>query len=289
MSFFRSVRITLEMIKWEHSVLALPFALIGAMLAAHGIPHLIPLLWIIACMVTARSAAMAFNRWADARLDAENPRTAMRAIPAGLLSRSFVGGFTVVMSALFIFCAAQLNRLTFELAPVALAIVFFYSYTKRLTRWSHVFLGLSMSVAPIAAWIAIRGSIDPRILVLVLVVLFWGAGFDTLYACQDAEHDRTHGLNSVPSKFGLPAAFAIARSFHILMIATLIWLVRLFHLGPLAVVGVVAVAGLLLYEHSLVSPKDIRRMNAAFFTMNGIIAVVLFVFVAADLLLRPVL
>jgi 4-hydroxybenzoate polyprenyltransferase len=286
MSFFRSVGTTLEMIKWEHSVFALPFALVGAMLAAHGLPTFFQLLWIIVCMVTARSAAMAFNRWADADLDAQNPRTAIRAIPAGLLTRRFTGGFTVVMSVLFLLSAAQLNRLTLLFAPFALAVLFLYSYTKRFTRWSHLVLGLSLGMAPAAAWIAVRGSFDPRILVLTLAVLFWVAGFDLLYACQDAEHDRAHGLFSVPSSYGIPVAFALSRTMHIVMLGLLLWLVSLFHLGILALAGIALVAALLLYEHLIVSPRDLRRLNAAFFTMNGVIAVVFFVFVAADLLVH---
>jgi 4-hydroxybenzoate polyprenyltransferase len=256
------------------------------MLAAHGMPRISQLLWIIACMVTARSAAMAFNRWADADLDARNPRTAIRAIPAGLLTRRFTGGFTLVMAALFLLCAAQLNRLTLLLAPVVLAVLFLYSYTKRFTRWSHLFLGLSLGMAPAAAWIAIRGSLDPRILVLTLAVLFWVAGFDLLYACQDAAHDRTHGLFSVPSSYGIPAAFAFARAMHIAMLGLLLWLVSLFHLGALAFTGIALVAALLLYEHLIISPRDLRRLNAAFFTMNGVIAMVFLAFVAADLWLR---
>ena len=286
MSFFRSVGTTLEMIKWEHSIFALPFALVGAMLAAHGLPHVSQLLWIIACMVTARSAAMAFNRWADAELDAKNPRTAVRAIPAGHLSRRFAGGFTLVMALLFLFCAAQLNLLTLLLAPFALAILFLYSYTKRFTRWSHLFLGLSLGIAPSAAWIAVRGSFDPRILVLTFAVLFWVAGFDLLYSCQDAEHDRAQGLFSIPSSYGIPFAFALARFMHILMLGLLLWLVQLFRLGGFALIGIVLVAALLLYEHLLVSPRDLRRLNAAFFTMNGVISVIFFLFVAAGLLIH---
>lgn len=282
----RSIGITLEMIKWEHSIFALPFALTGAMLAAHGWPHPSQLLWIVVCMVTARSAAMAFNRWADAELDAANPRTSARAIPAGLLPRPFVAGFTIVMSALFVLSAAQLNRLTLWLSPVALAVLLLYSYTKRFTRWSHLFLGLSLGIAPTAAWIAIRGTLDPRILVLTAAVLFWVAGFDVLYACQDAEHDRRHGLNSVPAAIGVSGAFWVARGMHAIMLALLLWLVHLFSLGGLGIVGICVVAALLLYEHLIVSPKDMRRLNAAFFTMNGVISVVFFVFVAAALLLK---
>ena len=286
MALFRSIGITLEMIKWEHSIFALPFALTGAVLAAEGWPRPAQLLWIIVCMVTARSAAMAFNRWADADLDAANPRTATRALPAGHLSRTFVGGFTIVSAALFILATAQLNRLTLWLSPFALAIVLLYSYTKRITRWSHLFLGLALGVAPSAAWIAIRGRLDPRILVLTFAVLFWVAGFDVLYACQDAEHDRTVGLNSVPAAIGVQAAFWIARLMHVLMLALLVWLVWLFSLGTVAYVGLIVVAALLLYEHLIVSPKDLSRLNAAFFTMNGVISVVFFLFTAAAVLLH---
>jgi 4-hydroxybenzoate polyprenyltransferase len=282
----RSIRITLEMIKWEHSVFALPFALTGAMLASNGWPSWSKLGWIILCMISARSAAMAFNRWADADLDAANPRTRMRAIPAGLLTRNFTAGFTVVMSALFLFGAWRLNRLTLILSPVILAVLFLYSYTKRFTRWSHLFLGLALGLAPTGAWIAIRGSLDPRILVLTAAVLFWVAGFDVLYACQDEAHDRATGLFSIPATLGLAPAFWIARAMHLLMLGLLVWLAVLFHLGPIAAVGIVAVAALLLWEHALVSPRDLSRLNAAFFTMNGVIAVIFFLFVAADLLVR---
>jgi 4-hydroxybenzoate polyprenyltransferase len=286
MGLLRSIGVTLEMIKWEHSIFALPFALTGAVLAAGGWPQPMQILWIVVCMVTARSAAMAFNRWADATLDAANPRTARRAIPAGLLSRNFVGGFTLLMSGLFLLSAAQLNRLTLWLAPFALAVVLLYSYTKRFTRWSHLFLGLALGIAPSAAWIAVRGSLDPRILVLTGAVLFWVAGFDVFYACQDAEHDRLSGLNSVPATLGIPRAFLLARLMHLIMLAMLIWLVYLFSLGTIAVAGVALVAALLLYEHSIVSPKDLSRINAAFFTMNGVISMVFFVAVASDVLAR---
>jgi 4-hydroxybenzoate polyprenyltransferase len=285
-SVWRSTAVTLEMIKWEHSVFALPFALTGAVLAAGGWPPLRVLVWIVVCMVSARSAAMAFNRLVDARLDAENPRTAMRALPAGTLSMGFVGGFVVVSVAVFMLGAAMLNRLTLELAPVALIVVLAYSYMKRLTRWSHVVLGLALGIAPSAAWIAVRGSLDWRIVVLTGVVLLWVGGFDVLYACQDFEHDRNVGLNSVPQAFGLVPAFWIARAMHAGMLLMLCWLVVLFGLGKIAMVGVGVVAILLLYEHSIISPKDLRRMNAAFFTLNGVISVVFFGFVAADVLLR---
>lgn len=286
MALLRSVGTTLEMIKWEHSIFALPFALTGAMLAAHGWPRPLQFLWIVVCMVTARSAAMAFNRWVDADIDAVNPRTAGRAIPAGLLTRGFVAAFTALMALLFVLAASQLNRLTLWLSPLMLAIVLFYSYTKRFTRWSHLFLGLALGIAPTAAWIAVRGSFDAKILVLTAAVLFWVAGFDVLYSCQDAEHDRAHGLSSIPSTIGITGAFWVARTMHIVMLALLLWLVHLFALGAVALVGIAAVAALLLYEHLIISPGDLRRLNAAFFTMNGVISVVFFIFIAADLLLH---
>ena len=286
----RSTRLTLEMIKWEHSIFALPFALTGAVLAAGGWPHASTLLWIVVCMVSLRTAAMAFNRLVDADIDRVNPRTAMRALPAGLLSRGFVAAFTVLSLAVFIGAAAMLNRLTLLLSPVAILVVLAYSYMKRITRWSHLVLGLALGIAPSAAWIAVRGGLDPRILVLTGAVLLWVAGFDVLYACQDFEHDRANGLHSVPQSFGLQGAFLLARTMHLLMLALLGWLVALFHLGPIAIGGVIVVALLLLYEHSLVSPGDLRRMNAAFFTLNGVISVVFFCAVATDVLVRkPVL
>jgi 4-hydroxybenzoate polyprenyltransferase len=280
MSFVQSLGTTLEMIKWEHSIFALPFALTGAVLAANGWPHAMQLFWIVVCMVTARSAAMAFNRWADAELDAANPRTASRAIPAGLLSRGFVAAFTLAMALLFVFAASRLNRLTLILSPVALLVLLGYSYTKRFTRWSHLVLGLALGIAPAAAWIAVRGRLDARILVLTAAVLFWVAGFDVLYACQDAEHDRRAGLRSIPQALGLEKAFGMARVMHATMLLLLIWLLYLFHLGAIAWWGLVVVTGLLFYEHAIVSPKDMRRLNAAFFTLNGIISVLFFCFVA---------
>jgi 4-hydroxybenzoate polyprenyltransferase len=283
---WKSTRLTLEMIKWEHSIFALPFALTGAVLAANGWPRLAVLFWIVVCMVSARSSAMAFNRLVDARLDAANPRTAMRALPAGMLSSGFVTGFVILSAAIFLAAAGMLNRLTLELAPLTLAILLVYSYMKRVTRWSHLVLGLSLGIAPSAAWIAVRGSLDPRIIVLSAAVLLWVGGFDVLYACQDFEHDRQAGLNSVPQAFGLSAAFWIARAMHLGMLCLLLWLVRLFHLGPIAIAGVATVTALLLYEHSIVSPRDMRRMNAAFFTLNGLVSVAFFCFFAADVLLH---
>jgi 4-hydroxybenzoate polyprenyltransferase len=282
----RELGVTLEMIKWEHSIFALPFALCGAMLAAGGLPTAHQLLWIIIAMVAARSAAMAFNRLADASMDAANPRTRTRALPAGHLTPAFVTVFVIVSSTLFIVAAAQLNRLTLWLSPLALAVLLLYSYTKRVTRWSHLVLGFALGIAPSAAWIAVRGTLDPRILLLTAAVTFWVAGFDVLYACQDFSFDRGTGLYSIPQHFGIRRSLWVARAFHVAMLFLLIGLLPAFSLGKLAIAGVIAVALLLAYEHSLVSADDLTRLNAAFFTMNGVISVVFFCFVAADLLWR---
>ena len=279
-------RTTLEMIKWEHSIFALPFALTAVLLAAHGLPALRTIVWILVAMVAARSCAMAFNRWADADLDAANPRTRGRAIPAGLLSRGFVFGFTLLMAGLFVLAAAALNRLTLYLSPFVLGVLLGYSYMKRITRWSHLVLGLALGLAPAAAWIAVRGALDPRILVLTGAVTLWVGGFDVLYACQDYEHDRAVGLHSLPQAVGIPAAFWAARGMHLLMLALLAWFARLFHFQVAGWLGIAAVGLLLAYEHAIVSPRDLRRLNAAFFTMNGVIAMVFLAFVAADLWLR---
>ena len=274
------------MIKWEHSIFALPFALSGAMLAAGGWPSRWQLLWIVVCMVSARSAAMAFNRIADIQIDAANPRTKMRALPAGALSRSFVVLFVVISCAVFVLGAAELNRLTLYLSPVALAIVLLYSYTKRFTRWSHLVLGLALGIAPAAAWIAVRGNLDPRILLLTGAVTCWVAGFDVLYACQDCDFDRETGLYSVPQSFGIANALMVSRLLHIVSLLMMVALVYSFGLGGLAIGGVVVVGLLLAYEQSLVRANDLSRLNAAFFTMNGVIAVVFFLFVSADILMR---
>jgi 4-hydroxybenzoate polyprenyltransferase len=285
-SLLANLRLALEMIKWEHSVFALPFALCGAMLAANGLPTLHQLAWIMVAMVAARSAAMAFNRLADASLDAANPRTQTRALPAAELTPGFVSTFVVVSCALFVLAASQLNRMTFALSPVALAVVLLYSYTKRFTRWSHLVLGFALGIAPAAAWIAVRASFNPRILLLTAAVTFWVGGFDVLYSCQDYEFDQQAGLHSLPRHCGIGRALRIARLFHLLMLLLLISLVIVFGLGKLAIAGVVVVALLLAYEHSLVSPTDLSKLNAAFFTMNGVISVVFFFFLAGDVLLR---
>jgi len=237
-------------------------------------------------MVSARSAAMAFNRLADASIDAANPRTRTRALPSGTLTSGFVVTFVLVSCGLFVLAASQLNRLSFILSPFALAVVLLYSYTKRFTRWSHLVLGFAMGMAPSAAWIAVRGSLDPRILLLTAAVTFWGAGFDVLYACQDFDFDRQSGLHSIPRHCGIGKSLWISRGFHLIMILLLMSLIMVFGLGKLAIAGVIVVALLLAYEHSLVSPTDLSKLNAAFFTMNGVISVAFFFFIAADLLRR---
>ncbi|HTM35815.1 MAG TPA: UbiA-like polyprenyltransferase [Terriglobales bacterium] len=284
MPLLKNLTTTLEMIKWEHSVFALPFALCGAMLAAGGVPSLRQLLWIVVAMVAARSAAMSFNRLADASIDALNPRTQARALPAGILTHGFVRTFVLFSAGVFLLAAWELNRLAFLLSPLALAVLLVYSYTKRFTRWSHVVLGFALGIAPAAAWIAVRGSLDARILLLTAAVTFWVAGFDVLYACQDVEFDRSAGLHSIPRYFGVAKSLWIARLFHALMMTLLLLLVWAFALGPIAITGVGVVLLLIGYEHSLVSKDDLSKLNAAFFTMNGVIAVVFFVFVALDLL-----
>ncbi len=286
MGLLAKTRTTLEMIKWEHSIFALPFALTATLLAAHGWPSWRTLGWILVAMVSARSCAMAFNRWADAELDAANPRTRTRAIPAGQLTRQFVLGFTVLMALVFVIASAQLNRLTLYLSPVVLLVLLGYSYMKRITRWSHLVLGLALGLAPSAAWIAVRGSLDARILVLTAAVTLWVGGFDVLYACQDFEHDLAAGLHSLPRAIGIPSAFWAARIMHLAMLCLLGWFGHLFGFGIAGWLGIGAAGLLLAYEHSIVSPSDLRRLNAAFFTMNGVIAMVFLAFVATDVWLQ---
>src|SRR5450755_3631617 len=287
--FFRKIRLALEMIKFEHSVFALPFALTGALLAVReggleGVQVWPKIAWIVIAMVGARSAAMAFNRLIDADIDARNPRTRLRHIPAGLLSAGFAWSFVAVASLLFVLAAYELNTLCFRLAPVALGIIFTYSFTKRFTPFSHLVLGFALGIAPAAAWIAIRGSLDPRILWLTAAVTFWTAGFDVIYACQDYEFDSVEGLFSLPRQFGIAGALRVARLFHVLMIACLLALVYGLALGALSLAGVAAVTALLVYEHSLVKATDLSRVDAAFFTMNGYVSMLFFVFWAADVL-----
>jgi 4-hydroxybenzoate polyprenyltransferase len=290
-SFLQHLRLTLDMIKFEHSVFALPFALTGALLAWSdaGFPRQgmwIKLLWIVVAMVAARSVAMAFNRVLDAGIDARNPRTKGRHLPAGLLSPRFAWGFIAVWAVVFLFASRELNPLCFLLAPVALAVVMFYSFTKRFTTLAHVVLGFSLGIAPAAAWIAVRGSLDVRILWLTAAVTLWTAGFDIIYACQDYAFDVQSGLYSIPKRLGITRALWVSRVFHLGMLACLLFLVHSFALGPVAIAGIAAVAGLLAWEHRLVRADDLSRIDAAFFTMNGYVSVIFFVFWAADIFLR---
>jgi 4-hydroxybenzoate polyprenyltransferase len=292
MAFVTNIRTVLEMIKFEHSLFALPFALTGALLAASGSGLSWARLgaklgWIVVAMVAARSAAMAFNRVADAEIDAANPRTKTRAIPAGILSKSFTWGFILFWSLVLLAAAWMLNPLCLQLAPVALGVVFGYSYTKRFTAFSHLVLGLALGIAPAAAWIAIRGSLAPPILLLTAAVMCWTAGFDVIYSCQDVEFDRRAGLRSVPQAIGVARALLVARLLHIAMVGLLLALWRLLGLGWLGLAGIAAVAALLVYEHSLVKADDLSRVNAAFFTVNGYVSVLFFVFWAADLSVSP--
>ncbi len=266
------------MIKIEHTLFALPFAFLGAVLAANGLPSARQILWIIAAMVGARSAAMAFNRIADRSFDAKNPRTASRAIPAGLLSVGFVWAFTLASAGLFLLAAAMLNHMTLLLSPVALACVLLYSLTKRWTKFSHLVLGASLAIAPTGAWIAVRGEIgSPVPLLLSLVVLLWTAGFDVLYACQDYDFDRREGLKSIPARFGISRSLWIARALHAAAFLALVWLFVVTQLGPVAFAGVIATGALLVYQHRLVRADDLGRLNAAFFTTNAFVSVILLV------------
>ncbi len=276
------IRTVLEMIKFEHSVFALPFALVGALLAArfktHGWPTVRQVIWIVVAMVAARSAAMTINRIVDLRYDKENPRTKMRALATGALSVSFAWTFTIAAVAIFLVAAWQLNLLALKLAPVALGILFFYSYTKRFTNWSHLFLGFALGISPAAAWIAITGSLDWRMLILCAAVTLWVGGFDVLYACQDVQFDEEAGLYSVPKRFGIAKALLIARMMHVGVVVLLSWLAWSFGLPWPAWAGIVVVAGLLAYEHSLVKANDLSKLNAAFFAVNGYISMLFLVF-----------
>jgi len=275
------------MIKIEHTLFALPFAFLGAVLAAGGLPTLRQLLWITVAMVGARSAAMAFNRIADRELDGRNPRTATRAIPAGLLSTSFVWVFTIAAALVFLLAAAMLNRLTLLLAPIALASVLLYSLTKRFTQFSHIVLGWCLAIAPTGAWIAVKGQFgSPVPLLLSLVVLLWTAGFDVLYACQDYEFDRHEGLKSIPARIGIPRALWVSRGLHAVAFIALISLYAVSGLGIFALIGVLATGALLVYQHLLVRSDDLSRLNAAFFTTNAFVSVILLITFGSALFLR---
>ncbi len=289
MSWWKRLRLTLDMIKFEHSIFALPFALTAALLAFREdrfstVEPAWKALWIVVAMVGARSAAMTFNRLLDSAIDGRNPRTHTRHLPAGLLSRSFAWGFTAASAFVFLLAARLLNPLCFKLAPVALGVVFFYSFTKRFTSFSHLVLGLALGIAPSAAWIAVRGSLDMRIVWLTAAVTLWTAGFDIIYGCQDYDFDGREGLFSLPRRFGIDGALLIARALHVAMVGCLAMLLVQFDLGSVSWVGVALVAALLAYEHSLVKPDDLSRVNAAFFTVNGYVSMLFFLFWGADIL-----
>jgi 4-hydroxybenzoate polyprenyltransferase len=281
----RSTRTTLEMIKFSHTLFALPFALLSAVLAARGIPDWATLGKILLAMVGARSAAMAHNRLADLEIDAANPRTAQRALPAGALSPGFVRAFLVLSVVAFVAAAASLNRLTLLLSPVALALLFLYSYTKRFTWTSHFVLGLCLAIAPVGAWIAVRGAFALTPVLLGLAVLLWTAGFDVIYALQDEEHDRRTGLKSIPARWGAAGALRISAALHALMVPLLVIVWRLSGGGALFAAGIAVTVAALVYQHAIVRPGDLSKVGAAFFTANGIVSVALAAFGIADVLL----
>jgi len=283
---FGKIRTTLEMIKFEHSIFALPFALTGALLAVRGWPTWRQLLWLVVAMVGARSAAMTFNRIADLKYDALNPRTRMRALPRGQLSLRFAAAFTVLSSILLVLAAHQLNPLAFKLSPLALAFLLGYSFTKRFTVLSHVVLGFCLGMSPMAAWIALRGDLSLSVLLLGAAVTLWVAGFDIIYACQDVEFDHALSLHSIPRRYGIARALYASAVLHALMLGLLLIVARRENLGWPALTGLVAVGVLLAYEHALVKPSDLSRVNAAFFTLNGYISLLLFVTWAAGIFLR---
>jgi len=270
-------------IKIQHTVFALPFAVMSAFIAAGGLPETKKLAWVVACMVGARSAAMAFNRIVDARYDIKNPRTQGRALPSGRVDERSYWLFLIAFSLVFVFSAGMLNQLALYLSPLALIIVFFYSLTKRFTVYSHFWLGLAIAIAPVGAWVAIREEISFISLLLGAVVVFWLVGFDILYSCMDVEFDRKSNLKSIPQKFGIENALRIAFVSHGLTVLFLFVILQFVdELGVLYSIGVIIVAGLLIYEHSLVSPDDLSKINIAFFNMNGIISIGLMLFVIAD-------
>jgi 4-hydroxybenzoate polyprenyltransferase len=275
-TFTDKLKTTLEMIKFEHTLFALPFAFLGAILAANGLPSWWQILWITVAMFGARSAAMTFNRIVDRDIDAKNPRTANRELPSGKLSVGFAWVFLYVSIGIFLLASYSLNWLTFALSPVALLFVLGYSYAKRFTAFAHLILGIALAISPSAAWIAVRGALDSEVPILLSVmVLMWTAGFDVLYACQDYEFDRKSGLRSIPARFGVKNSLWIARLFHLQSFVVLVLFYFVTELGYLALAGVVAVGCLLVYQHILVKPNDLSRMNAAFFTTNAFVSVIL--------------
>ncbi len=287
----RKIALLLDWIKFQHSLFAMPFALMSAVLAAAGGLQARTLLWIVVAMVAARSSAMGFNRIVDRDVDALNPRTRARHLPAGLLGLTEAWAFVLCSAALFFVAAAQLNRLSLALSPVALAVIWGYSGAKRFTSASHLILGFALGIAPAAAWIGVTGALAPPALLLCAVVTLWTAGFDILYACQDMEFDRAHGLHSLPARLGIAASLRLSEMLHAVMFALLLALPRLAQaavgvsLGPLYYIGLALVGGLLAWQHRIVRPDDLSRLNAAFFTLNGVLSVVLFAFTVLDVYL----
>ncbi len=281
----KKLRIILEMIKFEHTVFALPFAIMSAFIASGDIPEYSKLGWILVAMVGARSCAMAFNRLADAEIDSENPRTATRAIPAGLITKAAVWIFTLISAGLLVVAAWRLNPLAFALSPVALAVIMGYSYTKRFTSLSHFWLGLALSISPVGAWIAIKGQFDFTPIVLCCVVLLWTAGFDIIYACQDVNFDKKHGLHSIPARIGIRWALWLSSALHIIAVGLLFCIPLLTELGLFYYIGVGIVVCIFVYEHAIVKPNDLSRVNLAFFTLNGMISLVLMALSIADILI----
>lgn len=275
----------LKMIKISHSVFALPFAFTGAILAASGIPSLKQVFWITVAMVGARSGAMGLNRIIDRKIDAANPRTANREIPSGKIKVRDAAIFTLISLALFVFAAYNLNPLCLKLSPIAIAILIIYSYTKRFTWMAHFVLGIAISAAPIGAWLAIKGTFDLEIMPLSIAVVFWLAGFDVLYALQDIEFDRRHGLYSIPQRFGIRKALIFSRVFHFITWSMLALTGIIFHLNLAYWTGMIIVAGLLIYEHSIIKHDDLSKLDIAFFNMNGYISIAVFVFTLIALLL----
>lgn len=287
-SLFGKIAVFLEMIKFSHTIFALPFALSGALLAAGGLPGMTQLLWIVLAMVGARTAAMGLNRLIDAEIDARNPRTAGRAIPAGLISKGMTLAFIIGSLALLLVAAAQLNRLCLLLSPLAIFFLVLYSYCKRFTSLAHVVLGICLAVAPIGAWVAIRGTLDAPAFILGAAVLFWVAGFDILYALQDLDFDRKAGLHSIPVLLGVDGSLWTARIFHLIMLALLLGLLTVMKLGAWFMIGIVISTALLLYEHWLLRDGDLTKLDAAFFNMNGYISVVILISTAAEVLVGKI-
>lgn len=278
------VKITLQMIKFEHTVFALPFALISALLAARGLPNFGQLAWIVAAMVGARSAAMTFNRIVDLEFDRHNPRTRDRALAAGTLSVGFAVGFTVLMSALFLFSAAMLNRLCLYLSVPVLSILFCYSYSKRFTAFSHLLLGFAIGLAPLGAWLAIRAEFALLPVLLGVVVMLWIAGFDIIYACQDTVFDRRTQLFAIPARWGLSSALRLSSALHVGTVAVLLVIAGMSGVGLIAWSGIGITAAILWWEHHIVRPDDLSRVNVAFFSLNGYVSLLLLAAFATDLL-----